>query len=61
MTYNIDMYATEMLVKRLSSMQRRADMFNHSREDVLDQISYLIEDLELEANLTEQLMEHDAD
>ena len=61
MTYNIDMYATEMLVKRLSSMQRRAAMFNHSREDVLDQISYLIEDLELEANLTEQLMEHDAD
>ena len=59
MSYNLDMQTSSALIARLSSIQRRADTFGKSREDVLDEISYFITDLQLQADLTERRMEQD--
>jgi hypothetical protein len=60
MNLNIDMYATEQLTRRLRSIQRRAVTFNHSLDHVLDEISYMVDCLEMDAAITEARMEEQA-
>lgn len=52
----MDMQSTMEIVKRLRSMQRRADTFGHSRDRLLLEIGLYIEDLEKSAERYEEEM-----
>ncbi len=46
----------DSLIKRLEGIVRRADMFNQTREDVLMNVRFFAEDLQLAQRLEEEKM-----
>ena len=56
MTYNLDMQTNDAITSRLASIVRRANMFNHDRDDILEEISYLIQTLQVNAAQVEKRM-----
>lgn len=46
----------DQMIKRLEGIIRRASMFNQSREDVIQNIQFFAEDLQLAQRLDEEKM-----
>jgi hypothetical protein len=56
MTYNLDMQTNDAIVSRLASIVNRANMFNHDRDDILEEIAYFVQTLKINAALIEKRM-----